>query len=89
VGGVTTRTMLPRRLVSSHHNMLRFALKCLPRRAVARVLAGELLRLPRHPRVIAPALVQVMRELPEILRLRRRLRPSAELLDWMLRGQPG
>jgi len=36
-----------------------------------------------------PALVQVVRELPEILRLRRRLRPSAELLDWMLRGQPG
>jgi len=89
VGGVTTRAVLPRRLVSSHHNMLRFALKCLPGRAVARVLAGELLRLPRHPHVIAPALVQVVRELPEILRLRRRLRPSAELLDWMLRGQPG
>jgi len=88
VGAVTTPQVLPRRLVSSHHNMLRFALKCLPLGATARVFAGELLRLPRHPRVITPALARVARELPEILRLRRELRPTGELLDWMLRGQP-
>jgi N-acetylglucosaminyl-diphospho-decaprenol L-rhamnosyltransferase len=88
VGAVTTAGILPRRLASSHHNMVRFAMKCLPGATVARVLAGELLRLPRHPRSIVPALAGIARELPEILRLRRDLRPSTELLDWMLRGQP-
>ena len=87
VGGAMSRGMRNPRLVSGHHNMLRFALKCLPAEAVARVFVGELVRLPRHPRVIPPALVQVGRELPEILRLRRRLGPNAELLDWMLSGQ--
>jgi hypothetical protein len=67
---------------------MRFALKCLPPPAALRVLAGELLRLPKHPRAISPALLQVARELPDILRARRRLRPRAELLEWMLAGQP-
>ena len=88
VGGAMTPAARNPRFVSGHHNMLRFALKCLPAPAVARVLAGEFLRLPRHPLVIPPALAQVARELPEIVRLRRSLEPSAELLAWMLRGQP-
>jgi GT2 family glycosyltransferase len=87
VGGAMSPEMRKPRLVSGHHNMLRFALKCLPAQAVARVLVGEVVRLPRHPRVIPPALVRVGRELPEILRLRRSLGPSAELFDWMVDGQ--
>jgi GT2 family glycosyltransferase len=88
VGGAMTPAIRNPRLVSGHHNMLRFALKCLPGQAVARVLAGELLRLPRHPRVIPPALAQLGRELPEILGLRRAIQPSGELFEWMLAGQP-
>ena len=89
VAGVTSSSVVPRRLTSSHHNILRFGLKCLPARAAARVVTGELLRLPAHPRVIPPAFLGVLRELPEILRLRRGLAPSSKLLEWMLAGQPG
>ena len=46
VGGVTTQDVRARRSASSHHNLMRFALKCLPASAAARVVAGELLRLP-------------------------------------------
>lgn len=88
VGAVTTRAVLPKRLASSHHNLMRFALKCLPRAAASRVVAGELLRLPRHPRLVAPALLAVVRELPEIARERRALRPDPALFAWMLAGQP-
>jgi len=88
VGAVTTQAILPRRLASSHHNLVRFALKCLPARAAARVVAGELLRLPRHPHVVGRGLAAVARELPQIARLRRRIRPNATLLAWMLQGQP-
>ncbi len=86
VGAVTTRAVLPRRASSSHHNLVRFALKCLPWRAAGRVVLGELLRLPRHPRAVAGGLLAVARELPEIVRLRRRLRPRPELLAWLLEG---
>ena len=72
VGAATSEAAMTRRLVSSHHNLLRFALKCLPARDAGRVLLGELLRLPRHPRLIAPALLAVARELPAILRQRAR-----------------
>lgn len=89
VAGVTSSSVVPRRLASSHHNILRFALKCLPARSAALVVAGELLRLPAHPRLIPPALLDILRELPEILGLRRGLAPSSELLAWMLAGQPG
>jgi GT2 family glycosyltransferase len=88
VGAVTTKHVRSRRSTSSHHNLMRFALKCLPARAALRVVAGELLRLPRHPRAISVALLQVARELPEILHARRQLRPRRELLEWMLAGQP-
>jgi GT2 family glycosyltransferase len=89
VGGVTTSAVLPRRLASSHHNILRFALKCLPARAAATVVLGEVLRAPIHPRVLPPAIAAVMQELPEILRLRRETAPRRELLEWFLAGQPG
>jgi N-acetylglucosaminyl-diphospho-decaprenol L-rhamnosyltransferase len=88
VGAVTTARILPKRIASSHHNLLRFALKCFPVRAAATVVAGELLRLPRHPRAIAPALAQIARELPEIADQRRKLAPSAEFFDWALAGMP-
>jgi hypothetical protein len=70
--------------VSAHHNLLRFALKCLPPREAAVVFAGELARLARHPRVVGPALLQVARELPEIVRLRRSLTPSRDALERLL-----
>jgi N-acetylglucosaminyl-diphospho-decaprenol L-rhamnosyltransferase len=88
VGAVTGEHVRARRSASSHHNLVRFALKCLPAPAAARVVAGELLRLPRHPRAIAPALARVAGELREIRQLRRELGPRADLLDWMLAGQP-
>ena len=89
VGGATGERDLTSRLSSSHHNLMRFALKCLPARQAARVLAGELLRLPAHPRLIAPVLLAVARELPNIVRLRRGIRPSQAHLDWLLAGMPG
>jgi hypothetical protein len=67
---------------------MRFALKCLPASAAARVVAGELLRLPKHPRAIGTAFARVAREAPEVARARRELRPRRELLEWMLAGQP-
>ncbi len=88
VGGVTTADVRARRSASSHHNLMRFALKCLPASALARVVAGELLRLPKHPRAIATAFAQLAREAPEIARSRRELQPRRELLAWMLAGQP-
>lgn len=88
VGAVTTERLLPKRLASSHHNLLRFALKCLPAGAAARVVAGELLRLPAHPRLVAPALLATARELRQILRLRRGLPSSDAHLHWLLAGMP-
>ena len=87
VGAATGDDMTPRRQASSHHNILRFALKCLPAGATARVFAGELLRWPRYPRAIGRALAAVAVEVPEILRLRRTTRPSQALLDAMLDGR--
>jgi GT2 family glycosyltransferase len=87
VGAATNPAMAPRRQSSSHHNILRFALKCLPVGAATRVFAGELLRWPRYPRAIGRALAAVAVEIPEILRLRRTTRPSQALLDAMLDGR--
>ena len=89
VGAATSPRDLTRRLSSSHHNLMRFALKCLPAGAAARVLAGELLRLPAHPRLIAPAVIALLPELPEILALRRQIRPSRGHFDWLVAGMPG
>ena len=64
VGAVTGAKVLPRRLISSHHNLMRFALKCLPVRAAGKVALGELIRLPVHPRAISPALLQILPRTP-------------------------
>jgi GT2 family glycosyltransferase len=88
VGAVTTREVSGRRSASSHHNLLRFALKCLPPAAAMRVVVGELLRLPKHPRAIAGGIFAAAREWREIGAERRRIKPSADLFDWMLAGQP-
>jgi GT2 family glycosyltransferase len=84
VGAATGKATGSRRRASSHHNLVRFALKCLPRAEVARVIAGELLYLPRHPRSTSSGLFGVLRELSDILRLRRSLRPSARVFDELL-----
>jgi GT2 family glycosyltransferase len=77
VGAVTSSADRPKRSASSHHNLVRFALKCLPAGAAARVVAGEVFRLPRHPRAVGRGLGAVALELPEILRLRSRLAVDA------------
>jgi N-acetylglucosaminyl-diphospho-decaprenol L-rhamnosyltransferase len=88
VGAVTTSKVLPRRLASSHHNLTRFSLKCLPAADAAKVVLAELLRIPRHPVVVPRGLAQLAGEMREIVRLRRQLRPRRALLDWMVAGQP-
>ncbi len=88
VGGVTREGVRPRRSASSHHNLVRFALKCLPRGVAARVVAGELVRLPAHPRAIATGLAAVVLELPSIMRERRRVGSSTELFRALLGGGP-
>jgi GT2 family glycosyltransferase len=88
VGAVTSAEMAPRRLASSHHNLMRFALKALPPAAAARVVAGELLRWPRYPAAIGRALARVAIELPEIVRLRRAMGPNRRVFDAMLAGEP-
>jgi N-acetylglucosaminyl-diphospho-decaprenol L-rhamnosyltransferase len=87
VGAVTTPgAVQKRRLVSSHHNLMRFALKCFPARDAAIVLGGELLRLPRHPRLIAPAMARIGRELREIAGARRKAQPTTSHMRWCLEG---
>jgi len=88
VGAVTTAAILPTRVRSSHHNLLRFALKCFPATDAARVVLGELARLPAHPLLIAPALLRVARELPEIIKLRREIEPGRDFMHWALAGMP-
>jgi hypothetical protein len=75
---------MPRRSASSHHNLLRFALKCLPPRAAATVVLGELARLPAHPRAISRGLGAVIGEVPEILRIRRSIAPDQATYDKLL-----
>jgi N-acetylglucosaminyl-diphospho-decaprenol L-rhamnosyltransferase len=86
VGAVTSPVTRPRRSASSHHNLMRFALKCLPGATAARVLFGELLRLPAHPRPISSGARQVIAEAAEIWRLRRESPPSASLLETLIGG---
>jgi hypothetical protein len=89
VGAVTGTEVRTRRLVSSHHNLVRFALKCLPAADAARILLAEILRIPVHPRLVPPALLQVGRELPAILAERRAIGPRDELVAWFLAGMTG
>jgi GT2 family glycosyltransferase len=88
VGAVTSAEMAPRRRASSHHNLIRFALKALPPAAAARVVAGELLRWPRYPTAIGRAFARIMIELPEIVRLRRAIGSGRRVFDAMLAGDP-
>jgi N-acetylglucosaminyl-diphospho-decaprenol L-rhamnosyltransferase len=84
VGGSTTPAVTPKRLASSHHNLLRFALKCFPAGAAGKVLAAETIRLLRVPRAVGPALGHVLLELPEVMRERRALRPTRELFERLI-----
>jgi GT2 family glycosyltransferase len=77
VRAATTGQLVSRRSRSSHHNLMRFALKCFPSRKAGRVIAGELLRLPAHPILVGQAAARIASELPEILEARRRLPPTA------------
>lgn len=86
VGAATTPKLRKRRLVSSHHNLLRFAIKCLPRRDACGVLATEIVRLLVHPTTVGPALAQTLREAPQILSQRRSVEPAGEFLEWALTG---
>ena len=86
VGAVTTSDVAPRRSASSHHNLMRFALKCLPPVAAVRVLVGELLRAPAHPRAVVAGLRALLPELRSVWHCRRKLRPTAEMLDSLIRA---
>jgi GT2 family glycosyltransferase len=84
VGAATTAAIRPRRSASAHHNLMRFALKCLPWPNAVVMVTGEIVRLPRHPQAIASGLAAVVRELPEILHARRSLRPSRRVYEELL-----
>jgi GT2 family glycosyltransferase len=85
VGAVTTEKVRSRRRTSSHHNIVRFALKCLPAGPATRVVAGTLLRLPHYPRAITVALARILLELPAILGARRRIPGKTSLFEQLLR----
>src|SRR6266545_3465941 len=72
------------RLASSHENILRFALKCLPAPVAARVVLGELARIPVHRAPLRRALPRVARDLPLLLRQRRALQPSRDIYERLL-----
>ena len=88
VGGATPPELRTRRLRSAHHNRVRFALKCLPPRAAARLLAGQAIATARHPLLGLPALARVAaRAAGDPARAARRpadprdLRPARRRLD--------
>jgi GT2 family glycosyltransferase len=84
VGASTGRSERSRRSAASHHNLLRFALKCLPADAACRVAAGELLRLARHPGAVTRGIANVVTELREIVALRRALHPKRQVFEELL-----
>lgn len=89
VSAVTTAAIAPKRSASSHHNLLRFALKCLPLRPAATVAIGELLRLPAHPHGISLGTAALVSELRDVLRQRRSLAPHRPAFDELLAlGEP-
>jgi|tagenome__1003787_1003787.scaffolds.fasta_scaffold20946576_2 hypothetical protein len=87
VGAATAPEMRARREASSHANILRFAWKCLPAGAAARVVIGELIRWPRHPKAIGRALAELAGDAADVAQLRRRTRPSRSLFEGMLDGR--
>src|SRR4051794_9558629 len=88
VGAATPPTVALRRATSSHHNLVRFALKCLPWPAAGRLVAGEVLRAPRYPSAIPRALASVARELPEIMRARRAAGAPEGTFSRLVSSQP-
>lgn len=78
------RRALTSRYAQSHHNVVRWALKCLPARDAAIVVGGELLRLPRHPLVVGRGLVAVVPELREVFTQRRAIQNRASVLRRLL-----
>src|SRR5262249_15187455 len=84
VGAATSSELQPIRSASSHHNLLRFALKCLPLRSAAQIAVGEVMRVPAHPMTISRAIISIAPELPEILRSRRSLQPRSDLIEAFL-----
>lgn len=84
VGGSTAGRASRRRLASSHASIVRLALKCLPGDDARRVIAGEALRLARHPRSTGAGLLSVLPDIPRLLRERARVRPSAAAFDELL-----
>jgi GT2 family glycosyltransferase len=78
------RRLLARRYAKSHHNLARWALKCLPWRDAATVLTGELLRFPRHPIVVGRGLVALLPELREVLGERRSIKNRGSVLESLL-----
>jgi GT2 family glycosyltransferase len=84
VGAATPARARPRRAASSHHNLIRFALKCLPAPSARRVLLGELLRMPVHPRAVLTGALAVVAESAEIRRFRRANPPSRAMFASML-----
>jgi GT2 family glycosyltransferase len=81
VGAVTTDAAAPRRSASSHHNLLRFGVKCLPLPAVLHLAGGELLRLPKHPRAVCSGFAAFTAQFRDTLQLRSRLRPHGPTWD--------
>jgi GT2 family glycosyltransferase len=79
------RRVLARRHAQSHYNLLRWALKCLPARDAAVVVAGELLRFPRHPVVIGRGLARTAKALRAIRIERRRVPNKRLILNSLLR----
>jgi GT2 family glycosyltransferase len=83
------RRALTPRYAQSHHNIIRWALKCLPARDAAIVVAGELLRLPRHPLVVGRGLAAVVPEVREVLAQRRSVQNRTLVLQSLLALRDG
>ena len=88
VGAVTTDAILPARLRSSHHNLVRFALKCLPARSGHSRARRRARTATGAPGPRDPGLVACPPELPAIVEQRRAIRPRGDFLEWALAGMP-
>ena len=89
VGAATSPGDLTRRLASSHHNLMRFALKCLPRRrrrarARRRAAAPSGAPAPDRSRACSQSRGSCPRSSASAARSRRR----RAHLDWLLAGMP-
>jgi GT2 family glycosyltransferase len=78
------RRALTSRYAQSHHNVIRWALKCLPAQDAAIVIGGELLRLPRHPILVGRGLTAVIPEVREVFAQRRSVQNRTAVLQSLL-----